>query len=99
MTIVLRHWSDALHVLPLLTSTQLFVQYFLLLSCWAESLDILCLNGVGIDDWIAVGAMLRAALGITHSHDSWQSHIRKEAVKAAPLSVSREDLANFLVKR
>ena len=69
-----------------------------LLSCWYGSLDLLCLSGFGIDDCIAAGVMLPAALGIIHSCDSWKSYIWKEAVKAALLSVFKEDLTNFLVK-
>ena len=72
--------------------------YFLLLSCWNGSSDLLCLGGFGIDDWIAAGVMPSATLGIIHSRYSQQSHIWKEAVKAKLLSVLREDLSNFLVK-
>ena len=42
--------------------------------------------------------MASAVLGIIYSCDSWQSHIWKEAVKAALLSVFREHFTNFLVK-
>ena len=67
-------------------------------SYWNGSLALLCLGGFGIDDSIAVGVMPSAVLGIIHSCDSRQSHIWKEAVQAAPLSVFKEDLANFLLK-
>ena len=67
------------------------VLHFLLLLCWYGSLDLLCLGGFGIDDCIAEDVMLSAALGITHSHDSRQSHIWKKAVTVALLSVFRED--------
>ena len=74
------------------------VLHFLLLSCCYRSLNILCLGGFGLDDCIAEGVILSAALGIIYSHDSRQCHTWKEAVTATLLSVFWEDLTNFLVK-
>ena len=85
-------------MLPLLTIPQLLVPYFLLLSCWNGSFDLLCPGGYDIGDCIAAGVMPSAALRIIRSCGSQQSHIRKEAVKAALLSIFREDLTNFLVR-
>ena len=57
-----------------------------------------CLPEFGTVDCRAIGVVPPAAQGIIHFRDSWQSHIWKEAVTAALLSVFRGYLTNFLVK-
>ena len=47
----------------------------MLLTCWNRGLDLLYLGGFDVDDCIAVGVMLSAALGKIHSRDFQRSHI------------------------